>query len=63
MANIFQVTRKKRDNELEKTTSEAQPKPSEESQPSATMSQSQFLYGAEGMRRKPKGTPPASMNP
>ncbi len=63
MANIFKVTRKKRDDELEKATSE-QPKPSGESQPSdKTMSYSQFFYGPEGMKRKPKGTPPASMNP
>lgn len=63
MANIFKVTAKRRDKEGEAGT-QPEVKPSEESQPSQTMTQSDFLYGTEGMtRRKPKGRPPASMNP
>lgn len=59
MANIFKVTLKRREAEAEKSPAPA--KPSEESQP--TMTQKEFFYGPEGMKRKPKGTPPASMNP
>lgn len=63
MANIFKVTAKRRMDEAEKETPVEQKTESTESQPSGTMSQSDFLYGTEGMRRKPKGRPPASMNP
>lgn len=34
-----------------------------ESVPKGTMSQSEFSYGSEGMRRKPKAVPPARMKP
>lgn len=62
MANFFKVVAKKRMDDAERETPVA--KPSEESQPSQTMTQKEFFYGPEGMtRRKPKGTPPASMNP
>lgn len=58
MADIFNFgsflknTNKRREEEAEKPS---ETKPSTESQPSqGTMSQSDFLYGTEGMRRKEK---------
>lgn len=59
--NFLTKTNKRREKEAEGPAEDK--KESTESQPSGTMSQSDFFSGPEGTRRKPKGTPPASMKP
>ena len=66
MADLFNFggfiknTNKRREKEAEGAVDTS--KESTESAPE-TMTQAEFSYGSEGMRRKPKATPPARMKP